>query len=414
MTEPDDTIPGQPPPHARPPEPPAARPPTQGSPFWHMVKVLLVRAFHSDLEPVEVLPDEVGPLSRDNVHGGSEPLRRVLLWRRAALLVAFLFQIPPLIVRIINAGVALGENGQDIAAGLEFFLVLLELGVLVAIYAAMRRWASWHRSRRVLLWTWAASFLAPFLFSLVPLRSVYAPNADGPQGLIFGAFLGVAVFIQLAPKVLALIPGILRAAIIAKAAFPMSSMPGRVIQIAAPFDSLLMFVVLILPYQMTGGGWMVPAILLLTLAPIFFYVGGKRLAKPHTLELALKDIGWTRRGAIAGNLLGGLCLVVGLMVTVGSVEFNGSHLIGFGDIFLAVFTLIAEIFRLEVIGIDIMLGAMVGLHEGRRARAADVDAAEAAYERELDVLAAARRADIDRSAQSAPKPPPQPPGGGPS
>ena len=238
--------------------------------------------------------------------------------------------------------------------------------------------------------------------------------AQADQRLTAGAFLGVAVFIQLAPKVLALIPGILRAAIIAKAAFPMSSMPGRVIQIAAPFDSLLMFVVLILPYQMTGGGWMVPAILLLTLAPIFFYVGGKRLAKPHTLELALKDIGWTRRGAIAGNLLGGLCLVVGLMVTVGSVEFNGSHLIGFGDIFLAVFTLIAEIFRLEVIGIDIMLGAMVGLHEGRRARAADVDAAEAAYERELDVLAAARRADIDRSAQSAPKPPPQPPGGGPS
>lgn len=397
MIDPDDTLPGQPPfgaqpPEPSPPRPPAPRPPSAPSPFVHRMKVLLLRAFHSDLEPIEVLPDEVGPLSRDNVHGGSEPLRRVLLWRRGALLIALLFQIPPLIVRFIKAAIALGDNGQDTGSGIEFFLVLLELGVLFAIFAAMRSWARWNRSRRVLLWTWAVSFVAPFLFALVPLRGVYAPQAEGIQGLFVGALFGVVVFMQLAPKVLALVPGILRAAIVSKAAFPMSAMPGRIIQVAAPFDSLLMFVVIVVPYQMTGGGWMVPAIILLTLAPIFFYVGGKRLAKPHTLEEALKDIAWTRRGAIAGNVLGGLFLIIGLMVTVGTVEFNGEKVFGFSDVFLAVFSLIAEIFRLEVIGVDIMLGAMVGLHEGRRDRV-DMGEAEAAYERELDVLAAAVRSE---------------------
>lgn len=359
----------------------------------HGYGILWRRALHADLDPIEILPEEAPAFDVDNAHGDSEPLKRILVWRRAALFVAFLFQLPPVLVRFVKAIVSLASADATALAGLEFVLVLLEIGVIVALLVSMRNWARWRRSRKILLTAWIASFVAPFLMAFLPLRTIITHGAELNDEVALGAglLLGFAVFIELAPKILALIPGILRAAIIAKAAFPTSPMPGWLMMVAAPFDALLMCAVLSLPYQMESGGWMLPAIVLLTFAPVFFYRGGKRLSAPHTLDEALAIIKSTRRWAILANVIGGLCLLIGLAMTLGRIELAGHRLFSVFDAVMPIISLVAGIFILEVVGIDILLGAMIRLYDAQTR--ADDAAARTAYEAEMGTLVAAIRAN---------------------
>ena len=58
--------------------------------------------------------------------------------------------------------------------------------------------------------------------------------------------------LQLAPKVISLMPGLIRSSMVIKLLFPGSSAPGWLIVLCAPLYALIAYAILIIPYQFTG------------------------------------------------------------------------------------------------------------------------------------------------------------------
>ncbi|MFO0749545.1 MAG: hypothetical protein U1F43_28320 [Myxococcota bacterium] len=390
------------PPEAYEPEPAPADaqvPAAPGSGLGHAIGVWFKRGTRSDLEVVEVLPDEQVV---SDLYADSESFRRILLWRRAALFVAMIFQIPPLLLELGNgiSDLASKDTPGGLAA-VSFILVILNAILLVTVFVAFKRWESWRSSRRLLIMTWLVAYSAPFVVAIIPFTSlVGADNMNREAREIAGLLGGLSYFVILAPKVLALVPGVMRAALIAKVAFPMSPMPGWLVLLSAPFDALLMHVVLMMPYQMAGGGFMAPALFLVVAAPLVIFVAGRKLVRPSSFEEAVAVIKRSRGTALILNVIGGIFLLIGLVDTLGIKLPNGHVLFGPADAIMPVFSMIAGIFVLEVIGLDVMLGAWIKMHGDEQNP--EFTAGLAAHRQHMDAFVAVVHRD-------EPPPPSEPP-----
>lgn len=344
-------------------------------------KVLFKRAFSADLDPGTLLPDEVSALEVERIHGGSEPLKRVLLWRRGAILVALVFLIPSTFVHLIRDFVAMGQGGfQGHVAGLTLVGTLASIGLCIGAYFAFKRWDQWARSRKVLLWTWLIAFLAPFVMALVP----YSVFGGGLEERL-GGFLAV---LTLAPKALSLVPGLLRAALTTKTMFPGSPTPGWLILLGTPFYMLLLLVVMLTPYHLAGGGLVALALFCFLGAPLFLIRAGRRLATPAEIGPTLETIRTTRMATMALNGAGGLFLFIGLIDIVSTLHMNPL------DAVTPLFAIVANVFVLGVIGVDTMLVALTRAHVPHES--AEAARARQAYLREMNAfIAAASEAQPD-------------------
>ncbi|MCC6625307.1 MAG: hypothetical protein IT385_28930 [Deltaproteobacteria bacterium] len=361
------------------------------------IKLLFKRAFRTDLDPIQLLPDEHVPIEVERVHGDSEPLRRVLLWRRAALLVALLFQIPPTFVSMIKTFIALGEQGG--ANDLEGVLILplfANIALIVAMFVAYKRWDRWVRSRKILYWAWVIAFVGPFLLWLIPLRAV---QGGGGQAVLVGFVAGLFVIIDLGPKVLALIPALMRSAIVTKTVLPQSQTPGWIMLLAAPFYLMLLYMLLLTPYQLAGGSFFAPALILLMASPVFMWRAGKQLARPSDLESVTASVRSLRVTTLITNALGGLFLFIGLIDVFGELKAFGPL-----DTILPLIQMVANVFLLSIVGLDLMLPTLARNHLAQKSP----EHAEAwvALESELDAIAAATDVEPPPSEHVAPPPKP--------
>jgi|GEM_PF-1358915 len=344
-------------------------------------KVLFTRAFNAELDPGTLLPDEVSAIEVERIHGGSEPLKRVLLWRRGAILAALVFLIPSTFVHLIRDFVAIARGGVGgSVAGLTLVGTLAGIGLCFGAYAAFKRWDNWARSRKILFWTWAIAFLTPFVLSLVP----YSVFGGGMQERL-GGFLAV---LTLAPKALSLVPGLLRAALTTKTMFPGSPTPGWLILLGTPFYMLLLLIVMLTPYHLAGGGLMALALFCFLGAPIFLIRAGRRLATAAEIGPTLETIRTTRMATMALNGAGALFLFIGLIDVVTTLQMNPL------DAVTPLFAVVANVFVLGVIGVDTLLVAMTRAHVPHESP--DEARARQAYLRDMNAfIAAASEAQPD-------------------
>lgn len=319
-----------------------------------MFGTLFKRAFSADLNPGTLLPDEQHAIDVERIHGGSEPLERVLLWRRGALLTALVFLVPSTFIHLIRDFIAIGGGGvSGQVAGLTLVGTLAGVGLCLGAFAALKRWDHWARSRRALFWSWLIAFVTPFLVALVPY-GVFGGGRD--ESLAMGFIGGMSVVLTLAPKALSLIPGLLRAALTTKAMFPGTGSPGWLILLATPFYMLLLFVVMLMPYQFAGGGLMALALFCFLGAPIFLLRAGRRLSDPTELEPTLQIIRSTRVASSLLNGAGGLFLFIGLIDLVSTMKLSPL------DAVAPIFAIVANVFVLGVVGVDTMLVALIRTH----------------------------------------------------
>lgn len=316
------------------------------------------RAFSVSLDPGHILADERSALEVEGVHAGSDVLKRLLLWRRAALFVSLCFLGPAILLQIINTFVAMGKDGvTGEIAGLQFFGVLGNVALGLAVFSAFRRWDRWQSSRRVLFWTWIVAFTIPFLTSLVPASSLYKQFIGSRDAeLMFGLVGALNAVMALAPKALSLVPGLLRAAMVTKALFPGSSAPGWLILMGTPFYMLLVFIVLLMPYQLAGGGLLALAIFAFLGAPIFLIRAGRKLAQPSETEDALAIMKHTKVASLILNGAGALFLIIGLIDAINMLKLNVL------DGFIPLVNVVANIFVLSVIGVDATVSALMRAH----------------------------------------------------
>jgi hypothetical protein len=245
-----------------------------------------------------------------------ETQQAFLAWRRSLLFMAALLMIP---VAILHAY----ENLKDLDSvpegwrSLMYLSALVEAGFALFLWTQIRRWTAWRRQARTLSWAWLVYFLVPFLVFLYPLASALDFGTAGPEQrhqmqVAFGFLIGAQALVSLAPKVISLLQGLIRASIATKSLFPGASAPGWLMVIAAPLYMIIFYIFVLLPYHFTGSGLVVVGMLLVLAAKGSLVRAGLGLTKPMIGEAARDATRKTLKLWMALLISGAACIVGGL------------------------------------------------------------------------------------------------------
>lgn len=329
------------------------------------LQLALRRAFRLYIDPTEVTDAE-----RAALHAASPPIadpdvQGFLAWRRSVHLVVAIAILPLLVFHVIT--VAQTDSSMKAWKALMVLQLIVDASFAVLLWAQLRNWTQWHRQRRVLAIGWLAFFLMPFVLYLYPLRSALDdaiaqqtagadPRMAAAMSSLFGMVAAVAAMLQLAPKAISLMPGLLRGAITSKLLFPGASGPGWLMLLLAPIYALLMYVVLIIPYQITSSGYFVPAMIGLIGAQVWLGRMAYQLARPERLEEALVLVRRVRTTYFALNVVGLLFVVLGLSDLLKQLQ------IPFWTGVQVLFSLLVNVLLLTLIATDQIVANLVRGH----------------------------------------------------
>ena len=295
----------------------AVRPPT-GHGVVAMALLSIRRAFRLRIDANEVLDDERQLLLASVPPVADETQQAFLAWRRSVLFMAALLMVPVALLHAItnldfDSGTPEGWKTLSVVA------VFIEGGFALFLWTQVGQWTSWRQQSRRLAWAWLVYFLTPFLVFLYPFASaVDYGSAEGVNDVAtvhamkvaVGVAIGAQAFLSLAPKIISLLQGLIRASIATKTLFPGASAPGWMMVIAAPLYMVIFYVFVLLPYQFTGSELVLAGTVLVLAAKGSLVRAGLRLTRPMTDEVARAT---TRRAQSVWMLLlvGGLVCIIG-------------------------------------------------------------------------------------------------------
>jgi len=321
----------QQPPQGQWPQPPhqQQRPPTQPPAGGASLGTALSRAFRLRIDPSEVTDHE-----RDKLHAAgitSPVVQAFLAWRRSVLLVAAIGILGVLAFRFYD--MSKQEGDPETLKMLHTLQTVVDVAFALLLWSQIGRWTRWRKQRRVLVVGWLLYFLMPFAIWLYPLRNALddalAQQAAGdPQAqaaaAVMGPLLGIVAsfgaMIELGPRAVSLMPGLLRGAITSKLLFPGASGPGWLVLLVAPVYAMVVYVVLIVPYQVTASGYFVVAMIGLTGAQLWMARMGYKLARPERLDEALALIKRIRSTYFLLSLAGMTFAAIGLYQLFNQLE----------------------------------------------------------------------------------------------
>ncbi len=332
--------------------------------------ISLWRAFRLQIHSHEVLRSERKTLSEDAQHIIDPEQQAFLAWRRSVLLLVAIAFVPLTILRFIEA-----FQGPPMPVGAR--IVLLLPAVAEAFFCAiafdqLKNWTQWKKQRRTIFIAWALYMFAPFVVYLYPFRSALDVTIAQARQLMEGMPIrltkntieagigfgyGMKAFLVLGPKIISLMPGLIRASIVSKLLFPGMSAPGWLMILAAPFYALFAYIIVLLPYQFTGSWYFVAGIVGLVSAQIFIAWSGRVFTTPLDTSDAHQRI---HRAWLAYVLLMGAS--AGFIV-FGLYEFITMLDMGIIRIFSSVVSVFANILILTLICTDAIVGSMAYLRE---------------------------------------------------
>jgi hypothetical protein len=325
-----------------------------GHGFGAMAALSLKRAFRLRIEPNEILDDERLAMAAARPPITDETQQAFLAWRRSVLFMAALLMVP---VAFLHGY----ENLKDLdnlPSGwrtVTYVSVAIEVGFAIFLWTQVRRWTAWKRQARTLSWAWLAYFLTPFLVFLYPLASsLDFGEATGEQRhqmqLGVGVLIGAQALLSLAPKVISLLQGLIRASIATKSLFPGASAPGWLMVIAAPLYMIIFYIFVLLPYHFSGSGLVVLGMLLVIAAKSSLVGAGLRLTRPLRGDAARHAVKKTLRWWMTLLIAGAVCIVGGLWGLVS--QASPLTLVNFG------LSMGANILLLTLIATDALITAL--------------------------------------------------------
>ncbi|MEZ4398802.1 MAG: hypothetical protein R3B06_02195 [Kofleriaceae bacterium] len=340
---------------------PAAPPRPTGHGFFAFLRLSLLRAVRLRIDPDEVLPSERAELERAGV---TEPsFQAFLAWRRSILFAVATLLVPLIVLKAVEIfGDGDGGLPASVASTLqaiEAIPLAVEVGFCALAWWQLKRWTQWRRQRRTLAWGWLVFFLTPFVVYLYPLRSLTAElvgGASGPEAKAVALLLGIGFSLQammtLAPKAVSLIPGMVRAATVTKLLFPGSAAPGWLIVLGAPIYALFVYVVLIVPYQLTGSGYFAVAIVAIVAAEFLLGRGGYQLARPLTHDQAVAGIKRARRLYFVALGTAGVFMIVAMGQLIEQLDWKPLTVINL------VATFVTNVWILTLITTDLLIAGL--------------------------------------------------------
>jgi hypothetical protein len=220
----------------------------------------------------------------------------------------------------------------------------------------------------VLLIAWAVYFVAPFLVYLYPFRSVFNTYAlaravvdiYGAQfgvnrsnyHYVVGLVFGVQALLALGPKVISLMPGLIRASIVTKLQFPGTTAPGWLMMLAAPFYALFAYIIVLLPYQITGSWQFVIGNMGILGAQVFIGLSGRRLTMPLSAQESHDRIHKSWLAYIVILVVSACFMIYGLY------EFVGQLKLGAVRVVTGVLAFVANVLLGTLVGTDAIVSAM--------------------------------------------------------
>ncbi len=282
-------------------------------------------------------------------------LQAFLAWRRSVLFLVAIALIPLTLLRLADA------SGDQVPEKLRFMVLapaFAEGLLCVVCWVQLKNWTRWAKQRRVLFWTWVVFLVTPFAVFLIPIDTILADGIDpealaaaGPEAAsAFFAFkLAIALYalITLAPKAVSLLAGTIRASLVTKLLFAGSAGPGWLVVLAAPIYTLFVFTLLIAPYQLTGSGWYLGAMIALLAAQIALGRVGFRLARPCSHADAVVMVARARTTYIGAMIAFGVCLVIAMSAL--------AERVGVGTLVSTVLAFESNVLILTLIGSDLLI-----------------------------------------------------------
>jgi hypothetical protein len=262
-------------------------------------------------------------------------LHRHLAWRRSVLVLVIVFTAITAAIdtttRLVGGpqtsfNFVLRLDPDEVPAEQTWFGDLADLLWSLSFYAmpvaallALLLWARPRASRVLLLVGWCASFLVPVAIALTPWSwwTVETPPPTTTAGrlarqserILEGLVWANYYIFVLSPGIMALVPGLLRACVRVKCLLPGSILPGWLLVAAAPFNSLLVLLVVVAVAQVAPSTLLLAGMLLWLAAPLVYLVRAQTFMRPLSSPDDLRGLSRIQAAAWALIIASSICLI---------------------------------------------------------------------------------------------------------
>jgi len=187
-------------------------------------------------------------------------------------------------------------------------LVAVAITTLLALSAASK-WTDVQKSRKHLRIGALVLVGAPLIIALVPWMRVldfsHLEEAQRKQlESLMGLGLGFSMFMMVAPKIIGLFPGILRASMTLKTMLHESPTPGYLAVMSAPIFVVLLLMMFTTINQMQGSIQLLVGLGALTAGAGIYVMRAKDLLRSHTREEAITVVADIRKTAFLFTVVG--------------------------------------------------------------------------------------------------------------
>jgi hypothetical protein len=327
--------------------------------------ISMKRAYRLNIQTDEVLPQERAALEAEAGHINDPDQQAFLAWRRSVLLLVAVMFVPLTVSRFLES-----LDGPKLPMAGKIFSMLpafAEALFCLVAFDQLKNWAKWKKQRRILFFAWGLYFLAPFFVYLFPFRTVItnwkemlaaakfgdvAIVSKEHLQMVVGLAFGLNALLALGPKIISLMPGLIRASIVTKLLFPGTTAPGWLMMLAAPFYALFAYIIVLVPYQVTGSWQFVVGMAGLVLAQIFIATSGRRLTVPLTHAESHESVHRT------WMLYIGMIVISVVFMVYGLADFIRQLHLGPWRVVSSVLAVVSNVLLDTLIGTDAIVSAM--------------------------------------------------------
>lgn len=308
--------------------------------FVAFIKISARRAFRLRIEPSEVLPDEREALAATSPPIVDEKLQAFLAWRRSVI-----FVVATMLAILSIIGLVDSLGGTKIPGSVRFVKLIPTLAAValcVICWMSLRTWTDWRGQRKRLLLGWLSFMLAPFLVCVYPLE----PSGSGAA---YGMAFALLALLGLGPKIISLMPGVIRSATVIKLLFPRAPAPGWLIVMCAPIFAVIAYALLVILYQLTASGWFIFGVILLVVAQGLIARSGLALVKPLARDEALAHLRRARTPYLALLATGAASIIAGLGRLASLLHLEWTAVV------IMLLELASSVMILTMIGVDLVV-----------------------------------------------------------
>lgn len=210
----------------------------------------------------------------------------------------------------------IGANNLAIIDGLLDFLLFVKVTVAVLVITAAWKWVQLRRSRTMTRWALITALVVPLLVSAWPwAQFLDFGHLQGEVGdrvkeikATVAFYIAATLVLTIAPKLIALFPGIMRSAMTLKTLLPEATTPGWLVVACGPFLVGFLLLVVCFMSQVEGSWLLLGGTVALVFGPVLYIRKAGMLVRPHTPEEVSSVVGPVRQLAGLGNVVGAVLL----------------------------------------------------------------------------------------------------------